>query len=265
MKNTERNPISKALGALGWIVQNSASDIGVRDLAAGLGVSPSSAHRILGALSDAGFVESSESKGRYKVGLEMIRLANMVAGRMPLREAAMKRMRRLVDLCNETALLGAYDHGRKQMIFAATVESTHPLRYAIELNKWVPVHAGASGLAILAFLGEDETQAVIERTRLAALTDQTITEAYRLRAELEEIRRRGYAITRGQRIPGAVGLAAPVFGSGGRVVGDVCLTIPQQRFDESSVQQITKLLLECTEGVTSDIGGKPNAYSEQAA
>lgn len=265
MKNNERNPVSKALKALTWLAQNPAADIGVRDLAAGLSVSPSSAHRILNSLCEDGFVQQIEATGRYAIGIEMFRLASLVASRSPLRETALKHMRKLVDLCNETALLGVYDYSRKQMIFAASIESEHQLRYAIELNKWVPVYAGASGLAILSFLDEDEISAVIERSRLAALTDQTITEVYRLRAELEVIRQRGYAMTRGQRIPGAVGLAAPLFGSDGRVVGDVCLTIPQQRFDERSVKQIAKLLLDCTNGITADIGGKKGAYSERAA
>lgn len=265
MKNTDRNPVSKALKALTWLVQNPKPDVGVRDLAAALSISPSSAHRILNSLCEDGFVQQSENTGRYAIGIEMFRLANLVASRSPLREAAMKHMRKLVDLCNETALLGVYDHDRKQMIFAASVESEHQLRYAIELNKWIPVHAGASGLAILSFLSEAEISAVIERSRLSALTDQTITEVYRLRAELETIRKRGYAMTRGQRIAGAVGLAAPIFGSDGHAIGDVCLTIPQQRFDERGVKQIAKLLIDCAQEITADIGGKKNARSDRAA
>ena len=265
MANNERNPVSKALKALTWMAQSPSPDIGVRDLAVGLGVSPSGAHRILTSLSEDGFVRQITSSGRYVIGLEMLRVAHLVTARAPLRDAALKHMRRLVDLCNENALMGVYDSGRRQMMFVATIESSHPLRYVIELNQWVPVHAGATGLAILAFLEEDERRAVIEDTKLSALTDQTITESYRLEAELEVIRRRGYAITRGQRIAGAVGLAVPIFGSDGLVVGDICLTIPQQRFDESSVSQIAKLLLDCAAHVTTDIGGKPKNYSYPAA
>jgi IclR family acetate operon transcriptional repressor len=141
------------------------------------------------------------------------------------------------------------------MMFATSVESRHSLRYAIELNKWIPVHAGASGLAILAFLDDNEIHSVIERTRLTTLMDHTITEAHRLQTEIEAIRQRGYAITQGPRIPGAVGLAAPIFGSDGRLIGDICLTIPQQRFDPASVTHIARLLIDCTTGITSDIGG----------
>jgi DNA-binding IclR family transcriptional regulator len=63
-------------------------------------------------------------------------------------------MRRLVDSCNETALLGVYDPAQQQMMLALSVDSTHTLRYAVELNSWVPVHAGASRLAILSFLDD---------------------------------------------------------------------------------------------------------------
>ncbi len=265
MGNAERNPIQKALKVLAYLIQSTTAETGVRDLAAALRISPSSAHRLLGALADEGLVQQLPSSGRYVLGLEMLRLANIASARVPVRDAALRRMRALVDLCNETALLGVYDYGRQQMMFSTSVESGHSLRYAIELNKWLPVHAGASGLAILAFLEEEEIRSIIERTRLPALTDQTITEVHRLHTELAAIRQRGYAITRGQRIPGAVGLSAPIFGSDGRVLGDVCLTIPQQRFEPASVTHIARLLTDCAAGITSDTGGKPRHYSGRAA
>lgn len=265
MKNTERSPVSKALKALIWLVQNPAPDVGVRDLAAGLGVVPSSAHRILGSLCEDGFVKQNKSNGRYALGLETFRLAHLIVARAPWRTAALTHMRKLVDRCNETALLGVYDAHRQQMVFAAAVESGHQLRYAIDLHTWMPVYAGASGLAILAFLGDDEIASVIERSRLSALTDATITDASRLRAALTVVRQQGYAITHGHRVPGAVGLAAPVFGSDGRVIGDVCLTVPEQRFDKRGVAKLTKMLLACTGGITADIRRQHGNTSARAA
>lgn len=252
-----RNPISKALKTLAWLVEYPASEVGVRELATAMRIAPSSAHRLLMGLAEEGFIRQNAETGRYELGLEFMRLATLASGKSPLRQRALPHMRALVDACNETALLGVYDSARQDMLFAASVDSTHHLRYAIELNKWAPVYTGASGLAILAFLDESHVQTIVQRTRLAALTSRTITESYRLAAELETIRQRGYALTRGQRIPGAVGLAAPVFGSNGDVIGDICLTIPEQRFDEASQDHLIELLLDCTRKIMADIGGAP--------
>jgi DNA-binding IclR family transcriptional regulator len=183
-------------------------------------------------------------------------LAYVTIGRLPIRQVALNYMRRLTDASNETSLLGLYDSMRQEMMFLAMIDSSHPLRYSVELNKWLPVYVGASGLAIMAFLSDAEILMIINRTRLAPVTSRSITERFRLEAELRRFRERGYAITRGQRIPGAVGIAAPVFGSSREVIADICLAIPEIRFDPNSESRISELLKECAGQVTKAIGGQ---------
>jgi IclR family acetate operon transcriptional repressor len=170
-------------------------------------------------------------------------------------------MQSLVAGCNETAFLGLYDPARLEMVLAASVESLHPLRYVVRLHEWVPIHAGASGLAIMAFLPESERQAIISRTALRPFTDRTITEPQTLEKELARTRQRGYAFTRSQRIPGAVGLAAPIFGPDSRVVGDLILTIPEHRFSQKKESCLATLVLEHTKQLTLAIGGRGNGVS----
>lgn len=249
-----RSPISKALKALACVVESSSQQVGVRELAAAIGMSPSSAHRLLLALAEEGFVQRDPRTARYALGVEFFRLAGLTSARSPLLRISLQPMRDLVNACNETALLGIYDSIRREMMFAASVESTHALRYAIELNKWIPVHAGASGLTIMAYLSEAEVRSIVQRTRLASLTERTITDSYRLHAELEAIRAQGYALSRGQRIPGAVGLAAPILNGNGEIQGDVCLTIPEQRFRNASKDHLIKLLLNCTKAIMKQMG-----------
>lgn len=258
-KSASRAPGLRVLKALTWIVQEKSQEVGVREMAVGLDLSPSTAHRLLSELVKADFVKHNPHSGRYSLSLEFLRLAHLTIAHVSLQQVALTHMRRLTDACNETSLLGVYDSMRQEMMFLAMTESSHPLRYSIDLNKWLPVHVGGSGLAIMAFLSEEEISMIIDRTRLAPLTSRSITERYRLEAELQKIRERGYAITRGQRTPGAVGLGAPVFGSNGEVVGDICLTLPESRFDPTSEAHIAELLKSCANAVTKAIGGQVQA------
>lgn len=255
MADRDRNPVAKVLKTLVWLAQAPATDVGVRELAAAMEISPSSAHRILLALAEEGYVKQDPASQRYAIDVEFWALAQLVVAKAPIRQTALDGMRRLVDACNETALLGLYDGTRQEMMFAASVESAHPLRYAVELNKWGPLYTGASGLAIMAFLPEDEIQSIIRRSRLVPLTPRSITEPYRLEAELAAVRRQGYAFTKGQRITGAVGLAAPIFGANNAVLGDICLTIPEQRFDDAGKPHLVDLLLACANGISEKLGG----------
>jgi IclR family acetate operon transcriptional repressor len=142
------------------------------------------------------------------------------------------------------------------MMFVEIVESAHPLRYELQLNRWLPVHAGATGLAIMAFLPEEERRTIVARSRLDPVTERTIQDPVFLQRELERIRHRGYACTHGQRIPGAVGLAAPVWGPDGRVVGDVALTVPDYRFEPNSERRLGELLIRHAAQLTTALGGQ---------
>jgi DNA-binding IclR family transcriptional regulator len=231
-------------------------DCGVRELAKAFRLAPSVAHRILTVLSQENLVDAGPVSGRYRLSLEFFRLAWRTTSQLPFRQAALPVLQSLVATCNETALLGLYDPKRLAMTFVEVVESAHPLRYELQLNRWLPVHAGATGLAIMAFLPEEERRTIVVRSRLDPVTERTIQDPALLQKELERIRDRGYACTHGQRIPGAVGLAAPVWGPDGRVVGDVALTVPDYRFEPNSERRLGQLLIRHADQLTTALGGQ---------
>jgi DNA-binding IclR family transcriptional regulator len=255
VEKPERKPISKTLRALSWLAESSTPEVGVRQLAAAMNIAPSSAHRILLALSEAGFVRRDGRTQRYALGNEFLRLSHLAIAKAPLRQAAAEAMRRLVESCDESALLGIYDDGRQEMIYAASIDSKHSSQRAIELNKWIPVRTGASGLAILAFLKEAEARSIVQRLALPAPGGVGRPDPGGLKTELATVRRQGYAFTRCQWIAGAVGLAAPIFGSQGKVLGDVCLTIPERRLGDGSKDRLVDALRCCVSEITKTIGG----------
>ena len=265
MKNTRRDPVDKAFVALNWLIGTAPDEVGVREMATALKVAPSTAHRLFNGLAHGGLVRQDRITGRYSLGLELFRLAQLATSRAPIRSTAMPHLRELVASCNETAFLGIYESSRQEMMFMATVESTNVLRYVLSLNQWLPIYAGASGLAIMAFLPAEEQRSIIERTRLAPLTEQTITEGYRLERELAKIRDRGYAITRGQRIRGAVGLGAPIFNLAQEVIGDVCLTIPEQRYEKVNEVELANLLKHCAASISGDLNAIPSRRARPRA
>jgi len=255
-KSTSRTPALRVLNALSWIVQEQAQDVGVRELAAVLKVSPSTAHRLLNDLMKVDFVKQDRQTGRYSISLEFLRLAYLAISHLSLEEVATAHMRRLSDVCNETSLLGVYDSSRLEMMFMAIVESSHRLRYSIDLNKWFPLHIGASGLSILAHLDDAKIASVVKRANLGSLSERSVIQLSRLDKELRAIRKNGYAITYGVRTPGVVGLAAPVFDGSGGVIGTICLAIPETRFNKSNELRLANLMIACAQEVTKAVGGK---------
>jgi len=249
---TARNPVEKAMQLLRWMVDDAANDWGVREIARGLGLAPSTVHRVLTDLESQRIVRADRKTGRYSLGLEFFRLAWKATRRFPLRQAALPALQWLVDKTNETAFLGVYDADRREMMFAATIQSTHELRYVVTLDKWMPLYVGSSGLAILAFLPDHERKAILGKVKGGERRATSLSE---LDVILDDVRRRSYAKTIGQRVPGAVGISAPVFGPSAAVVGDIGLSIPVQRFASDDEQRLASLVKAAAAQVTNEIGG----------
>src|SRR4051812_26163443 len=117
------------------------------EIAAGGGMHPATVHRVLGQLVEDGLVRQAPGTGAYGLGLEFLRLAWLASGRESLRDVAEPELRALTADTGETSWLGLYEPSRRQMLFAAAVESPQPIRQVRPINEWRPVHGGASGPA----------------------------------------------------------------------------------------------------------------------
>lgn len=253
VKVSERNPVTKALQLLIWMIDNVEDEVGVRTVASSLQFPPSTAHRLLTILEGNGLVHRTAT-GKYRLGLEVMRLAWTVTGRSSIMDVARPHLQELVRQSNETAVLGLYDYQRRQMMFTLTVDSDQSLRYVIKEHEWLPVHAGASGLAILAFLPESDRRMVLSDTKLVRFTDHTLIEPKELENAMAQIRAQGYSITHQQRTKDAVGIAAPVWGYDGRVLGDVLITIPEYRFDPAREKGLAELVIGTANAISAQLG-----------
>ena len=247
----QRNPVARAIDVLGWIADHQGESWGVRQMARDLEVYPSTVHRILQTFVSSGLLGKDEFGG-YVVGSELYRICQSLVGGLSPLKIARPHLEALARKVGETILLGMYLPKRHLMVYADIVPAPHPLRYVVELNLPRPVYAGATGLAIFAFLPEKERRAIYEQG-LQALTTSTITEREQLELELANIRAQGYARTKAQRTVGAVGLAAPLFDSAGHVFGDVCITIPDQRYEDANEKCLSDVLKETAREVSEEL------------
>jgi DNA-binding IclR family transcriptional regulator len=256
-----RDPVVKAFSVLGHMVECSDSAWSARGLAAELGLPLSTVHRTLSSLCRAGIVEQDPTTSTYVLGRQLHRLARIAVDAFPLTSLAGPYLEELARETGETTLLGVYDREQRQMMFVSQIEGSHALRYVVPLHALIPVHLGASGLGILSFLADDDRNAVLAGLEKGAVN------LTRLRKEISATRQRGYALSRGQRIPGAVAVAAPVFEGHGVAVGDIVVTIPEARFTEAMGARFAKAVTRSARELTADLGGRPPepATSEQRA
>jgi len=173
----------------------------------------------------------------------MIRISRSVHQNTEMRTFALPILRKIVDQCNETATLTLYDPPTHQIIFSDQVQSEQSILYKTRLGIRLPIHSGASGKVIMAFLPEEGIEEIFA-SGLERVTDRTIVDPHRLRKQLAEIRGKGYALSHGEREPEAVGIACPIFDFGSSVIGSIVVTIPSFRFRPQMEGQILPLVQE---------------------
>ncbi len=227
----------------------------VASLATRLELPRSTTHRLLALLRDAGFVEDVAGGG-FTAGTELLRLASRLVADMPYRRIAAPILDALCRRFDETALLTLLDRRALRMFYAAAAAPADPMRYDIELHRPESLAWGATGRSLLAWLGDDEVDAVIARDERAPVSGQAIRPT-ELRAALRRIRRDGYALTRAHRTTNAIGIAAPFFGAGGDVAGNVALLIPTFRFRAERTDALVAALRDAATAMSHRLGYDP--------
>ncbi len=212
----------------------------------------STLHRLLGMLEAEGFVRHDPETGRYALGMAFLRLAWRTATSESLAEIALPALRELRDATGETALLGVYDTAQRAMMLIASAESQHAVRNIRPLHTWMPVHGGATGRALMAYMPASEREAILAGP-LPAVTSETITDRGALERNLESVRSLGYAVSHGERVAGGVGIASPIRTPGGRLVGVVGITMPEQRFAPLDEPQLVQHVLAAARAISTEL------------
>lgn len=193
-------------------------------------------HRLLDLLTQQGLVAHAKSQRSYRVGTELYRIASLVRVNVPLNQIVQPILADAAQECDETCYFALYLPAQLAVMYESRVDSSHSLDYRVEFNRPMSLLWGSSGRAILAFLPPERIQAAIEQERRFS-RDGRVPDETRLMAELKRIREQGYAYSRGQRVPGAVGVLAPVFDQTGTIYGSLGFTVPEQRFREDKLPQ----------------------------
>ena len=192
------------------------------------------AHRILAALTGRRYLARDERTRRFRLGPAALELGGRARAVLDLRQAALPVLRRLARETDETALLTVPNSERDRSVCLERVESSQPLRLSVEPGRRLPLHAGASQKALLAFLAEEEIERVAAGS-LERLCVATITDADPLRANLAEVRERGWAISFEETNVGVWGVAVPLLGEGATAVAAVGLAGPSARLSPEEV------------------------------
>lgn len=197
---------------------------------------PSTAHRILGAMTASGFVEKGDA-GSYRLGIRLLELGNIVKSRISIRDRAMAQMQQLHQATGESVNLGIRQ-GDEIVYVERTSSGRSAVRVVHIVGARAPLHTTASGKL---FLAEDSLQKVREyakRTGLPAATPNSIVSLPLLERELDKVRRHGAAFNMDEMETGVRCIAAGIRDDNGVLVAGLSLSTPAERFDADRATQV---------------------------
>ncbi|MBW7860058.1 MAG: IclR family transcriptional regulator [Rhodocyclaceae bacterium] len=201
----------------------------LKQIALESGLHPSTAHRILNAMAQSGFVERGEG-GTYRLGIRLLELGSLVKSRISLRETAMPFMVRLHEETGESVNLGIRD-GDEIVYVERTSSGRSSVRVVHIVGARAPLHTTASGKLFLAEDGPERAREYARRTGLPGSTQASITDPEMLEKELEKVRRHQVAFDLDEVETGVRCIAAAIRDDSGELVAGLSLSTPSERFN----------------------------------
>lgn len=224
-------------------------------LAEEMGQSPATVYRILVTLEGRGLVEFDAEDQTWHIGPRAFVIGARFLHRTSLVDRARPIMRRLMEATGETANLGMEQEGA--VLFLSQVETHATIRAFFPPGTLSPMHASGIGKALLAQMDAERLERLLAQGRLEAFTGQTITDPGQLRADLAQIRARGFAIDNEEKNAGMRCIAAPVFDMNGEAVAGISVSGPTSRVDMSGIAALSRAVMDAAEALTRAIGGLP--------
>lgn len=231
--------------------------LALSDLARGLGLAPSTTHRLLGALAARRLAEVDPATQGWSVGPAAVRLGAAFLRRGGLAERARPLLDRLAADSGETAVLVVPDGDAALVV--AEAAGAPSLRVVMPPGTRLPYHASAAGKALIAHLPLSRVRALLGADgALPALTPRTLTDGGELIADLATLRHSGWLAERDEAAEGQSAVAAPVFGGLDDPVAALAVAGPSLRL-EARMTGLGPAVCAAARGLGAALGGRPDA------
>ena len=203
-------------------------EAGVTEVAAELGVHKSTAFRLVATLEAHRLVEQTGDRGKYRLGVGLLRLAGATTARLDVVQEARPVCRQLAADTGETVNITVLSESSALYLDQVAGAS------AIQPHNWVgqhiPLHATSNGKVLLSGLDDAALSRLLPT--LPSYTPRTITKKGDLRAELEQVREQGYAVAVDELEVGLAAVAAPIRNAAGDVIASISVSGPTYRFSD---------------------------------
>jgi DNA-binding IclR family transcriptional regulator len=205
-------------------------------------------HTYLVTLNEEGFIRKS-SDGEYDLNLKILDLASSIRERQPIYRHGRNEANELAIATGDVTHLAVESDGVVYMLYS----SRGSLKQETPSNGRLPMHASATGKALLAKMSDDRVEEIIDQHGLESLTTHTITDREQLYEELETVRERGYANNYQEQTVGAQTYATDVQLPDGSLAGSIGISGTIGRFETKDTDELVQTMIEAANQIEINI------------
>ncbi|WP_169079228.1 IclR family transcriptional regulator domain-containing protein [Microcella alkalica] len=225
------------------------AELTLSEVAARAEVPRAAARRFLATLVTLGYVRASER--RFALTPRVLELGYSYLSSLSLPAVAQPHLERLSHAVDESSSLAVLDG--LDVVYVARVPTRRIMSVSIQLGTRFPAWATSLGRVLLAALPVDEADAVLAASRPHPFTPTTLVDRTVLLAELERVRRGGFALVDGELEEGLRSIAAPVRDASGSVVAAVNVSTARRGDPESELARVLPALQRATASIEADL------------
>jgi DNA-binding IclR family transcriptional regulator len=225
---------------------------GVTELAQSLGVSKATLYRILSTLKRRRYVVQDPVTRRYRYGPRLRQMNQEPVSKLNLVVEARGYLERLRDATRDTVHLAVLDG--PEAVYIAKVDGLEPVQVVSTIGTRAPAHCVSTGKVLLAHA----EPILLDRLlggHIRGYTPLTRTTPDQLRAELQDVRRKGYAVNVGEWRLEVRGVAAPVMDAGSGVVAALGICGPASRMSDEHIAASIPVVVEMARELSAHLGG----------
>lgn len=241
------NSIKRAIQILN-LYKDGERFLGITEISRRLGLSKTTIFRVVRSLEAEGWLVQGSDSSKYRLGYEILAVASSVCRQDEWKDIALEVMTNLKNIVDETVILSTYTV--EAGVCIEKVECANRIKLSSEVGQIIPLHAGATGKTLLAYLPPEEQERMLQK-ELKRYADRTVTDPDRLRSQLREIREQGYAITYSESNQGAMGLGVPIFDRHGKLLYALSMAGPLERMEQKGVQFLKENIMQAAARMTS--------------
>jgi DNA-binding IclR family transcriptional regulator len=221
--------------------------LGIGEISRLTGLSKSTTHRLVLTLESRGWLKRLPDNDKYCLGMKFVTLSWIAREEFASCREVHPFLCKLADITKETVLLNVWNNN--EVICVDKIEASQQISVTPKLNQSFPIHAGASGFAVLTTMPFQMVAQIFNTRKFETYTARTLIDPQKLLRKYAEAKEKGYVVSFGEKDDGVTGIATGLYFPHEQNYASISVVLPDSRATEDVNEKIISAVLDIKEEI----------------